>query len=88
MADVTKKKRIRAGHRSSATRMLTQVEESLAASPPDVARLSQMKLSLQEKLETLKLLDGEIVDLTEESHLADEIEQADGFKERIYAAVR
>ena len=38
-----------------------------------------LKLSLQEKLETLKLLDGEIVDLTEESHLADEIEQADGF---------
>ena len=87
MADVTKKKRIRAGHRSSATRMLTQVEESLAASPPDVARLSQLKLSLQEKLETLKLLDGEIVDLTEENHLADEIEQADGFKERIYAAM-
>ena len=87
MADVTKKKRIRAGHRSSATRMLTQVEESLAASPPGVARLSQLKLSLQEKLETLKLLDGEIVDLTEESHLADEIEQADGFKEHIYAAM-
>ena len=27
------------------------------------------------------------MDLTEESHLADEIEQADGFKERIYSAM-
>ena len=79
MGNVTKKKRICAGHRSSATRMLTQVEESLATSPPNVVRLSQLKFSLQEKLETLKLQDREIVDLTEESHLADEIEQADGY---------
>ena len=84
---LTKKKRIRAGHRGSATRMLTQVEGLLAASTTDVARLSQLKLSLQEKLETLKLLDGEIIDLIEEDHLVEEIEQADGFKEGIYSAM-
>ena len=67
--------------------MLTQVEGLLAASTPDVARLSQLKLSLQEKLETLKLLDGEIIDLIEEDHLVEEIEQADGFKEGIYSAM-
>ena len=67
--------------------MLKQVDGLLAASEPDVTRLSQLKLSLQEKPETLKLLDGEIVDLVEEEHVAEEIERADGFKQGIYSAM-
>ena len=40
-----------------------------------------------EKLETLKLLDSEIVELTPEEGLEDEIEQADGYKENVYRAL-
>ena len=59
---IARKKRIRGGHKSSATRMLTQIDTLLTEDPPDLARLSQLKLSIQEKLETIKLLDGELLD--------------------------
>ena len=67
--------------------MLTQIDTLLAEESPDLSRLSQLKLSLQEKLETLKLLDGEILGLIDEGELTSEIEQADAFKEGIYTAV-
>lgn len=47
-------------------------------------KLSQLKLSLHDKLETLKLLDSEIVELTPEEGLENEIEQADRNKENVY----
>ncbi len=84
---LVKKKRLRAGHKASATRMLHQVDGLLTAPTPDKSRLRTLNLSLQEKLETLKVLDGEVLDLVEEESLADEIEQADLFKEGIYAAM-
>ena len=85
--DLAKKKRIRAGHRASATRTLTKVNGTLAAEIADEEKLSQLKLTLEEKLTTLKLLDGEIVERTEEDALATEIEQADDYKSKIYAAL-
>ena len=88
MAEVlAKKKRIRAGHRASTTRTLTKVNDALAAETADEAKLSQLKLTLEEKLGTLKLLDSEIVELTEEDALATEIERADDYKSEIYAAI-
>ena len=81
---LARKKRIRGDHKASATRMLSQIDELLAQESPDLAKLSQLKLSLQEKLETLKLLDGEMVDLVKERDLNSEIEQAD---EGIYTVV-
>ena len=85
--DLAKKKRIRAGHRASTTRTLTKVNDALAAETADEAKLSQLKLTLEEKLTTLKLLDGEIVELTEEDALATEIERADDYNSEIYAAL-
>ena len=71
--------------------MLTNVNELLLTLEPgptsDTSKLTQLKLSLQEKLEMLRQLDSEILDLTEEDHLVDEIEQADIFKEEIYTAI-
>ena len=84
---LAKKKRIRAGHRASATRTLTKVNEALTAETSDESKLLQLKLTLEEKLGTLKLLDGEIIDLIEEDALATEIEQADDYKSDIYAAL-
>jgi len=43
----------------------------------------QCKLSLQEKLELVKQLDAEILELVEECELEEEIGQAGEFKERI-----
>ena len=89
---LAKKKRIRGGHRASATRMVQLVSEMIAAfvhdptSELNTRRLLQLKMSLGEKLGTLKGLDGEILDSVEEDDVADEIEQADAFKEKIYAA--
>jgi len=48
---------IRGGHRSSTTKMVNRAGELLATGTPDVVRLSQLKLSLQEKLDVLKQLD-------------------------------
>ena len=82
-----RKKQIWAGHRASATRILNQIDGTLAAATPDNAKLSQLKLSLQEKLETLKRLDNEIMELTPEDGLVEEIEQADSYKEGVYIAM-
>ena len=85
--ELTKKKRVRAGHRAFATRMIGKAEEQLVAESPNVVKLSQHELSLKEKLETLGQLDAEILDLVEEESIADEIEQSDEFKERIYSVL-
>ena len=61
---------------------------TLTADTPDASRLALQKMSLGKKLETLKTLDNEIIDLIEdETALGEEIEQADTFKESIYAAM-
>ena len=78
-----KKKKVRAGHKGSVTRMLNQIDTILADGAPDVSK----QLSLQEKLDTIKLIDGEILDLIEEDNVATEIEQADSFKEGICASM-
>ena len=86
MADaLTKKKRIRAGHKGSATKTVRQITEGES---PDRDRLSLLRITLREKLDTIKALDAEIVELIEdETELADEIEQADTYKETIYECV-
>ena len=82
-----RKKLTRAGHRSSTTKLLTKINDTLMASPVDRSRLSPLKLSLNEKLTVLKTLDDEIVDLVSEGDLAAEIEQADEYKGRIHEAI-
>ena len=62
-------------------------EVAAATEEPDTSKLAQLRLSLQEKLEVLKRLDGEILELTGEDDLVDEIEQADLFKEGVYTAL-
>ena len=60
------------------------MNDALTADTTDEATLSQLKLTLEEKLTTLKQLDSEIVQLVEEENLAAEIERADDFKSEIY----
>ena len=47
-----------------------------------------LRITLREKLDTIKTLDAEIVELIEdETGLADEIEQADGYKETLHECI-
>ena len=48
--ELTKKKRVRAGHRGSVSCMVKKSEELLAAEHPDITTLSQLRLSFKEKL--------------------------------------
>ena len=88
---LARKKRIRTGHKASATKTIAKVDEILAAVDTDAAvdksKFSQLKLSLEDELETIKQLDGEMLELTEDDKVVDEIEQADLFKEGIYTAI-
>ena len=45
MSDLTKKRRVRSGHRGSATKSITRVEEQLASSTPDADKLALLQLS-------------------------------------------
>ena len=75
--ELAKKKRIRAGHKASATKTIRQIEDILANETIDQERLSLLRLSLNEKLETIN----------DDDTLADEIEQADGYKESVFNAL-
>ena len=82
---LNRKKKLRGGHRSSGTRTIAQIYEvieSTTRTGSDLTRLTQCKLTLEEKLTTVKQLDAEILDLVQEDKLESEIEQADVFAER------
>ena len=85
---LAKKKRIRAGHKASATKTMGKIDDILGAGSPDTSTLSLMKLTLQEKLETIKVLDSEIVELIDdEAAVTTEIEQTDGYRETIHSSL-
>ena len=68
--ELARKKRVRAGHRSSTTRMITRVEEMLASGGSlDLSKLEQLNMSLKEKLHEIKILDSEIVTLVGDDDL-------------------
>ena len=82
-----RKKRVRAGHRASATRIQGQITTALGATPPNVERLSMLKLTLEAKQKTLKELHNEIVLLIPNEELDTEIQQADECQENILGAL-
>ena len=85
--DLTRKKRIRGGHRTSVTKIIHQVETVLAGEL-DASKLSALKMTLTEKVKTLSTLDDEIANLLEdEGTLAEDIEQSDEYKQKIYAVI-
>ncbi|XP_011408081.1 PREDICTED: uncharacterized protein LOC105315219 [Amphimedon queenslandica] len=90
---LTHKRRVRGGHRGSVKKMVSELEEFLASieerdSLTVSARLNQLKRSMEEKLETITILDAEILALIEEEdELAREIEEADAFKASMYMAL-
>ena len=80
-----RKKRVRAAHRGSVTRLLGQVDETLES--VDTRRLKQLKESLIGKRDILLALDDELIELVNEEQVDTEVEQADLIKEKISFAV-
>ena len=87
MAELARQKRVRAGHRSSSTKIMGQVEPCLSESPPDASKLTRLKRSLEDKLQSLSTLDDEILGLTPEDSIEAEIVQADECRQNIYEAL-
>ena len=85
--ELARKRKVRGGHRGSTTRILGQVEHAIAGIPPDVPKITQLKRSLEEKLQSLSTLDDEILELVPVDTIDDEILQADETKEKIYTAL-
>lgn len=86
-ARLVRKKRSRAGHRASATRILDQATAALEAEDVDADRLTMLKMMLDEKRETLKTLDSEVAELVPDEELENEIHRVDEYKERIYGVL-
>ena len=85
---VAKKKRIRAGHKASTSRIIAQVSEEENVAQCNVHTLRRMVKTLKEKLDIILKLDAEILDAAkEEDEIKEEIETADIYQEKVELAV-
>ena len=87
---LSRNKRVRGGHRGSATCMLQEVYETIESTvnrDSIVTRMKQCKISLEEKLEIIKHQDKEILELIENEEVEHEIEEADTFSGRVRKAI-
>ena len=85
---LTRKRKVRAAHRASVTRMITQSKEMLDSGEElSAAKLKQKRQALEQKLELLLKLDAEIVEIIDEDVLDEEIGQADIVREKIELAI-
>ena len=73
------------GHRSSVTRIISQLKNALESG--DRRKLRQIKQSLTEKSSILATLDREMIEVTEDKQLESEIEQSDLIQEEISLAL-
>ena len=81
---LARKRKVRAVHRGSITRIIGQVYENLESRDgPNLPRLKQHKVSLSGKLEVLSKLDYELIELVGVEDLDSEVEQADVIREKI-----
>ena len=79
-----RKRKVRAAHRGSVTRIVGQVYESLESGDAlSVPRLRQQKSLLSGKFDVLSKLDDELAKMVAEDELDHEVEQADIIKEKI-----
>ena len=82
--EITKKKRIRAGHKASAARIIVQVKEGLDSMERNVPKLEQQRQKLKTKYDDLRKLDSNILGTLEaEDDILKEIEQTDLFNDEI-----
>ena len=85
--ELAKKKRVRGAHKASATKIMQQVTELVESESPNQTKLACLRLALNEKLETLKALDVEVIELIEDDSVVTDIERADEFKETVFSSL-
>ena len=86
-AEAPSRKKIRAGHRATVTQTQGDIATTLDSDTPDRDRIASLKLTLNEKVDTLNKLDSEIIELTAKDGLESEIQQSDEYKVKIYDAL-
>ena len=90
---LAKSKRVRAGHKAVVTKRLSEVDNLIEAiraggSEAEYVTLEQAKRGLQEKLATIRKLDDEIAEQTEDKEaLTQGLIEADEFSQRTYKAL-
>ena len=88
---LSRKRRVRAGHRASVSRIISQVYENMEGSDDPERKLSkarQQDNALKEKLQVLRTLDSEILELTvADDDVVEEIQKADEYAERLQLAL-
>ena len=85
---LSRKKRIRAGHRASATRTMKQIDALLAAPSAEAsAEVCTAKVESRREAGNVEAAGCRNVGLTSEDDLENEIQQADEFKDEIYSAI-
>ena len=85
MADKEKKRKIRGGHHAYVTGILNTVKEILESyEAADEIKIKQHKLTLEERLQTLQKLDDQILELTDDDSIVNEIEEAENFRAEVY----
>ena len=85
---VAKRKWMRAGHKASASRIITQVTTTIESPQVNLAVLKRMAENLREKQATITKLDAEILEaITEEDEIKEEIKQADIYREKVELAI-
>ena len=82
--DLPRLKRVRGAYRASVSRLIMQVEETLAElTDQSTTKLQQLKESLKSKLWAILLLDGKILNLTAEEELEHDVQQADETRKKM-----
>ncbi|XP_065904623.1 uncharacterized protein [Dysidea avara] len=87
---LSRRRKIRGGHRGSATRMVHEIYEAIESTDERdsiVTKLEQCKISLEEKLEIIRQQDDEILELVGDVEVEHEINEADTFSGRVRRAI-
>ncbi|XP_065903951.1 uncharacterized protein DDB_G0290587-like [Dysidea avara] len=87
---LSRRRKIRGGHRGSATRMVHEIYEAMESTDERnsmVTKLEQCKISLEEKLEIIRQQDDEILELVGDEEVEHEIDEADTFSGRVHRAI-
>ena len=90
MADqdsATRKRRVRAGQKSSTTRIIAQAHEAIESTQTSLATFERFLSTLREKGDINLRLDPEILEVTLEEDVIKEIEEADVYREKIELAI-
>ena len=84
--ELAKRRRLRAGHRGVAKRRLAEARDLVdAEGTPDRMALARFAFLLQEKIEILRQLDGDILNLLDdEAEIMADIEETDKFNQELF----